>query len=58
MTKDQPCTDVAAQWCPVHGTCTCEPLGSEREPDMETPGCPLHDPLSVHADRDFVAVEP
>jgi hypothetical protein len=21
----QPCTGIAAVWCPIHGTCTCTP---------------------------------
>lgn len=54
MTRSQ-CTGVAAQWCPVHGSCTCPErypdatgaLSGER--DMNDPGCPLHAPTSTHA---------
>lgn len=48
------CTGLTAVWCPICGDCCCN------DPDLElTPGeremrdsmvCPLHSPLSLHAD--------
>lgn len=46
------CTGVGAGWCPVHGDCTC--IGEEWGDELynkNTPGCPLHDPDSLHAER-------
>lgn len=43
------CTGVTAQWCPVHGECTCpEHLPGERNLDDER--CPLHAPTSDHGE--------
>jgi hypothetical protein len=41
-----PCTGYDAEWCPVHGSCTC-PDGCALE--HEIAGCPLHDLASGHA---------
>jgi hypothetical protein len=43
----QPCTGVAAMWCPNHGDCLC------REPEFERsdPECPLHSVWSTHAEE-------
>ena len=39
------CTGLAARWCDLCGTCTCEP-GSES--DFDEPTCPLHGGTSRH----------
>ncbi len=38
------CTGLTAEWCPIHGTCTCD-----RESDLDGLTCPLHSPNSNHA---------
>jgi hypothetical protein len=44
----QPCTGVAAMWCPNHGDCTCP----EPEDERSDPDCPLHAVSSTHAEED------
>jgi len=53
------CTGVAAQWCPVHGDCTCpwvngHDLSDGFDPDavrdMNDNACPLHSIDSSHAE--------
>lgn len=39
--QDYEHTGVTARWCPACGDCTCP----EDARDLDTPGCPLHDPL-------------
>ena len=39
------CTGLTARWCPVHGDCTCP-----QDSDLDSPDCPLHAPLSSHAE--------
>ena len=41
------CTGVSAHWCPIHGDCTCR-APEERMSDED---CPLHSPLSDHAEE-------
>jgi len=44
------CTGIAAQWCPVHGTCTCsDDEGNRWIDDLDAdPSCPLHGRKSLH----------
>jgi hypothetical protein len=49
------CTGVAAQWCPIHGECTC-PLTEWGERLMDDDHadearCPLHSTWSTHAEE-------
>jgi hypothetical protein len=44
VIESQECTGVAAQWCPIHGTCAC----ADPE-DRNDEGCPLHSSTSSHA---------
>lgn len=46
------CTGVAAQWCPIHGECTCEEnaAGERIMGGDEAKDCPLHGPSSTHAE--------
>ncbi len=46
----EPCTGIAAQWCPRCGDCRCGP--SEQfvgEWSLDDPRCPLHAPDTLHA---------
>jgi hypothetical protein len=49
------CTGIAAQWCPVHGTCKC-PRNEDCLPQLDDPRCPLHGTTSSHAEA-YRAVE-
>ncbi len=40
------CTGITARWCPLCGTCSCPDFST----DLNTPGCPLHDAASQHAE--------
>lgn len=42
------CTGISANWCPIHGDCTCK----HPEDRMDDEDCPLHCPWSTHADED------
>lgn len=44
VIESQECTGVAAQWCPVHGTCAC-PDPEDRNDER----CALHASTSSHA---------
>lgn len=45
------CTGLAASWCPIHGDCTCpNRAGIEGSPTLNDPNCPLHSPMSTHAE--------
>lgn len=48
--ESEQCTGVAAQWCPLHGTCSC-PRDDEGAPvdGLDSPSCPLHASTSSHA---------
>lgn len=49
----EPCTGVAASWCPAHGDCTCPEVGDRGERDMSGDfacTCPLHTMTSDHAE--------
>lgn len=42
------CTALTARWCPKHGRCECrEVVGG----DLDCARCPLHSPMSSHAER-------
>lgn len=43
--ESEGCTGVSAQWCPIHGTCSCV----DREDAMDDNECPLHRRSSSHA---------
>lgn len=43
--RKEVCTGIAARWCPLCGSCTCEP-GSDT--DFEEPTCPVHGGTSPH----------
>lgn len=46
-----PCTGMTASWCPVHGSCICEPVTADDGfSDLDTLGCPLHSEMSDHAE--------
>jgi hypothetical protein len=54
--ESEDCTGIAAQWCPVHGDCTCPPERVfehgewvDRVLDKNHPQCPLHGAASSHA---------
>jgi hypothetical protein len=47
------CTGISASWCPECGDCTCPYDEFGFIGDRDTPGCPLHDPNSPHAERKF-----
>ena len=39
------CTGISANWCPIHGDCTCiDPV------DKNDDDCPLHSAASTHGD--------
>lgn len=44
------CTGLTAQWCPIHGDCTCHGLAEDGSwtSSMDDPNCPLHAPTSTH----------
>jgi hypothetical protein len=45
--KRQECTGQAAEWCPVHGHCSCpNPLAG-----LDDPSCGLHSPESTHPEQ-------
>lgn len=50
MSEAEPCTGVAAGWCPRCGDCSC-PRDEEGwlSGSMNHPDCPLHAPSSDHA---------
>lgn len=56
------CTGIMAQWCPIHGDCTCPPdPDGYRNPFAEFNGenqtafdCPLHGETSGHATAGMV----
>jgi hypothetical protein len=52
---ERTCTGLSAQWCPVHGTCTCPdqwpiPGTTQMSGPMVGQSCPLHSPTSLHAE--------
>ena len=51
--ESEPCTGLAATWCPCHGDCTCPTVantyGDTDRPSMDDPDCPLHGDRSTHA---------
>lgn len=44
------CTGIAAQWCPVHGTCCCPDREDGMGRTLDDRKCPLHRWTSTHAD--------
>lgn len=38
------CTEVSANWCPIHGDCICDDPA-----DLNDEDCPLHSSSSTHA---------
>lgn len=46
---DAECTGVAAKWCPIHGDCECIEPDDLEEP-VRDDACPLHSPVSTHAE--------
>lgn len=44
------CTGIVAQWCPIHGACSCDREKDHRHGGgfEEDPACPLHGPFSRH----------
>jgi hypothetical protein len=45
------CTGISANWCPIHGDCTC-PVSSDPDcnilADKNDDNCPLHSAASTH----------
>jgi len=48
----EPCTGLAAAYCPNHGDCTCPHDRPDGERTLEDVDCPLHAPSSTHASVD------
>lgn len=46
VRRAEPCSGIAASWCPNHGTCACPDPTGERD----SGACPLHSPSSSHGD--------
>lgn len=45
----EPCTGIAASWCPRHGSCTCpDVVAGVDYPKRDGPTCPLHGLASDH----------
>lgn len=51
------CTGLTAMWCPVHGDCTCheDELYEGQPGPHDADNCPLHSPLSDHAEGEVEA---
>lgn len=47
VLEAQSCTGISASWCPVCGDCAC----TDREQALDDLDCPLHSPMSIHAER-------
>lgn len=43
------CTGVSANWCPIHGDCTCADPDDKNDDD-----CPLHSGSSTHGEKQGV----
>lgn len=42
VDPDDPCTGIAAAWCPTHGDCTCPRIGDGGRETGGDDTCPLH----------------
>lgn len=45
LTDRMNCTGISANWCPIHGDCTCADPEDKNDDD-----CPLHSASSRHGE--------
>lgn len=51
VDSDQECTGLTADWCPIHGYCTCRRNADDPfAMSLDDPRCPLHQVSSTHGE--------